>query len=123
MRIMAAVCAGLFLVAALLQYNDPDPLRWMVLYGIAAWGAWSDWRGAPRRLWAAGLLGACVAWMSFLWHSIVAFFIRNDWSLLFATMQAGEPLIEDSREFLGLALVAAWCAWQLLRSPRVPAAR
>jgi hypothetical protein len=27
--------AVLFLVAAAVQYNDPDPLRWMAIYGLA----------------------------------------------------------------------------------------
>ena len=27
--------AVLFLIAAALQYNDPDPLRWMAIYGLA----------------------------------------------------------------------------------------
>jgi hypothetical protein len=29
-------------------------------------------------------------------------------------MKAGEPMIEESREFLGLALVLGWCALALL---------
>ena len=36
MRILAATMTGLFLFAAAVQWNDPDPLRWIALYGLAA---------------------------------------------------------------------------------------
>jgi hypothetical protein len=35
-RILNALMAALFLYSALLQFNDPDPLRWIVIYGVAA---------------------------------------------------------------------------------------
>src|SRR4030081_402167 len=34
-RIIAALMAALFFVAVAVQYNDPDPLRWMAIYGAA----------------------------------------------------------------------------------------
>ncbi|HMB64801.1 MAG TPA: transmembrane 220 family protein [Eudoraea sp.] len=35
-KILALVFALLFLLAALVQYNDPDAFLWYVIYGIAA---------------------------------------------------------------------------------------
>ena len=36
MRTVALVFALLFAAAAIVQYNDPDPLVWILFYGIAA---------------------------------------------------------------------------------------
>jgi hypothetical protein len=36
MRIFAIFLVLLFGTAAYLQHNDPDPMRWMILYGTAA---------------------------------------------------------------------------------------
>ncbi len=109
MRKLHALMGFLFLVAALLQYNDPDPWRWAVTYTVAAWVALSEARGVHRPLLISGLVGACLVWMSFLYPAAQRFMHRGDWSLLAATMKAGQPLIEESREFLGLALVLLWC--------------
>lgn len=35
-KVLSAVFALLFVWAAILQYNDPDPLLWYFIYGIAA---------------------------------------------------------------------------------------
>jgi hypothetical protein len=122
MRIVHGVLAALFALCALLQYNDPDPLRWALLYACAASAAGLAAVGRPQRLLSSALAGACLAWMSFLADGMAAFVRRGDWSLLAATMKAGEPMIEESREFLGLAIVLAWCLLALLegQSPFAP---
>ncbi len=35
-RIVNGVMALLFAVAVAVQYNDPDPIRWMAIYGAAS---------------------------------------------------------------------------------------
>lgn len=35
-KILGYVFAGLFTVGAVLQYNDPDSLHWIIVYGLAA---------------------------------------------------------------------------------------
>ena len=108
----------LFAISALLQYNDPDPVRWAALYASAAVAAGCMAGGRPQPLLMAAVAGACASWMTFEWYSIVAFARRGDWGLLAATMKAGEPLIEESREFLGLAVVLAWCVATLVAARR-----
>ncbi len=34
-KVVGGVFAILFLISAVLQYNDPDPLLWIVIYGMA----------------------------------------------------------------------------------------
>ncbi|MDP5061169.1 MAG: transmembrane 220 family protein, partial [Maribacter sp.] len=35
-KILGYVFAVLFTVGAVLQYNDPDSLNWIIIYGVAA---------------------------------------------------------------------------------------
>ena len=118
MRIVNWIFAALFTISALLQYNDPDPVRWALLYASAAVAAGLVATGRPQRLLMAAIAGACSSWMTFNWDSMVAFAARGDWSLLAATMKAGDPLIEESREFLGLAIVLTWCVVALVAGGR-----
>ncbi|MBM4196254.1 MAG: hypothetical protein FJ197_04030 [Gammaproteobacteria bacterium] len=118
MRIIDATFSLLFLLAAVLQYNDPDPLRWIILYACAALAAGLQAAARPQPLLVAGITGACLAWLSFLEESLRAFVARGDWSLLTATMTASDPLIEESRESLGLLLIAVWCCASLWRTRR-----
>ncbi len=113
MRTIHSLFVVLFAVSALLQYNDPDPARWGLLYAGAAVAAGLTAAGRPQPLLTSALAGACASWMTFVWDGLVAFAERGDWSLLAATMKAGEPMIEESREFLGLGIVLAWCLMSL----------
>jgi hypothetical protein len=109
MRTVHLVFALLFLASAALQYNDPDPLPWAALYLAAAAVAFVAWRARDVRWPALGLAAVSLAWMVTLLPSLRAFLARGDFGLLAATMKAGEPLIEESRECLGLAIVLVYC--------------
>jgi len=106
LRIASAVMALLFFVCILLQYNDPDPVQWMAIYGAATivCGAYA-WRG---RMPAAVPL--VVAGVAILWGVFIALDIHGhfEWHHLAESMHAGTPQIEESRESLGLFIVAAW---------------
>lgn len=114
MQWIHGIAAALFALSAVLQWNDPDPAAWMLLYAAAAvLGALAAAGRAPFTG-LAGLAGVCAVWMALLSGSMAAFLARGDWGLLVATMKAGEPLIEESREFLGLGLVLIWSLLALL---------
>ncbi|MBL7805708.1 MAG: transmembrane 220 family protein [Saprospiraceae bacterium] len=101
--------AVVFVLFALVQYNDPDPLQWILLYGGVAvlyslaargrvyrQGVWL-WLLAAL-VWAATLLPAFLAWIDMGEPSIVE------------SMKAEKPWVELTREFLGLTLAALACA-------------
>jgi Transmembrane family 220, helix len=107
--------AATFLLFALVQYNDPDPFLWMLLYGgtavhfvLAARGrlyrpaVWVWIIGAT--VWAATLAPAFGAWLGMGAPSIVE------------TMKAEKPWVELTREFLGLVLVLLGCGWLLWKT-------
>jgi hypothetical protein len=47
-RVMGSIVLVLLGLAAAVQYNDPDPFRWMLFYGL---GALLGGLGIVRRLW------------------------------------------------------------------------
>ncbi|HEY8550366.1 MAG TPA: transmembrane 220 family protein [Vicinamibacterales bacterium] len=120
MRAANALMAALFFFSAVLQLNDPDPIRWIALYG------------------AAGVLCALAAIdparPSWRWRATVAL-VAAGWALWIATHRSGsagffemfdtwqmkvQP-VEESREIYGLALTAGWLlisAWHGARRRR-----
>jgi len=105
MRAVNAVMAAAFLLSVAVQVNDPDPLRWMAIYGSAAalciawerrWGS----RWLPAAL--AAVAAAWAAWIAA--HTVLAVPLSTalaDWG-----MHAGGS--EQAREVGGLLLVVAW---------------
>lgn len=109
MRAFHLVFAVMFAVFAGLQYNDPDPVGWALLYLAATLLAVGTYRGLRDRHFVRplgfALAAVCLVWMITLRSGIAAFIARGDPALLAASMQAGDPVIEEAREFLGLGIV------------------
>jgi hypothetical protein len=100
------VMAGLFVLSALLQLDDPDAPRWFAIYAAAAAACVA--RHAHARAW---LLAAVVGLVAFVWMAArSAVVLEMKFGDLFGSMKAATPIIEESREFLGLLIVVAWMA-------------
>lgn len=108
--------ALVFSLFALVQYNDPDPAVWMLLYGAVAVLYVLAALGKPyRRLaqlgllvalcWAVTYVPAFIGWLKMGAPSIVG------------TMKAETLYVELTREFLGLVLAAGACGWLVRRKP------
>lgn len=105
--------AVLFLLSAAVQLNDPDPLRWVLLYATAALLA----ALAPLRHPTLRRASGALALIATLWG---AWILSGDLPPLDAQRLAGDPSMqapgtESWREGLGLlfialyhALIAAW---------------
>ena len=99
--------AGLCLLAAVLQYNDPDPLGWIAVYtvtGVLTIGLrrWPDW-------WPAAVLLAVVA---LVWSVAIGPAVLGSVPSEAILRQDGMDVTgaEEAREVLGLWLVAVWSA-------------
>lgn len=109
--LFALLCA----ISAALQYNDPDPVRWIVLYlaaGAAAVVAW-----VQPRAWSAPLVVAVVAlgWAVLLWAGVAGTVETSD---LWKRMSEKGGKVEEMREAGGLSLVViggALAAWRARR--------
>ncbi|MBK6933141.1 MAG: transmembrane 220 family protein [Saprospirales bacterium] len=113
MKIVNWLFAVLFALFAAVQYNDPDPLQWTVLYaGVAVFYALAA-LGRQRYRWAV--------WFWLAWALLWAGFLAPEfWNWLqmgapsiVGSMKAGTPYVEFTREFLGLSVAAAGCVWLL----------
>ena len=102
---LSYVMAALFVLCAVLQYNDPDPVRWMAIYGAGA--AISVLM--PRRKPVAGLgmvVGlACAVWAIWLVHATWGLIALSD---LTGKMSEKGGAVEVGREAGGLAIQAVW---------------
>ena len=106
LRIASGVMAVLFVICVALQYNDPDPVQWMAIYGAAAIvSTIHAWRGRVPVAIPLIVTVAAVVWGVYIATHIHG---RFQWHHLAETMHAGTPQIEESRESLGLFIVAAW---------------
>lgn len=116
-KIVCWTLAVLFTLFALVQYNDPDPVQWILLYGGVAVHFGLAAAGRPYRpavwLW----LAAAIIWALTLLPDFIDWINRGEPSIV-ETMKAEEPWIELTREFLGLLIAAAGCGWLLWKTKR-----
>lgn len=101
------MCA-LFVLAVGVQFNDPDPLRWVAIYGaaflVSAAVAWSG-----RITWIAPVAVAVIAvcWSLALMIGGPA---ASQYSHMFDAWEMKSVSVEEAREATGLLIVAAWMA-------------
>ena len=101
------IMTAVFVFAAALQYNDPDPVRWAAIYLSAA---------AACVLFIAGRLSwfiaGIIALIALVWAGAIA---PGVWgqvspSQMFETWKMTNPVVEEAREMCGLLIVALWVA-------------
>lgn len=102
-RIFNGFMAILFVFAAILQYNDPDPLRWMAIY-LSAAGVFVLYI-VDRLRWPIPLIIGLIA---LTWAGTLAWRVwgRVSISELFAAWEMANPVVEEAREMSGLLIVA-----------------
>tara|TARA_B100000745_G_scaffold96718_1_gene61349 strand:+ start:1393 stop:1797 length:405 start_codon:yes stop_codon:yes gene_type:complete len=103
---------GVLLVfAAVVQYNDPDPYAWLVLYLAAAGVSFAA-------LWFPDLwkIPAVVAVGAFVWAAtLVPTVTQTSFPDLFQSWEMMSREMEEGREFLGLLSVASWTTYLVHR--------
>ena len=103
MKKLAIVLSLIYLASLAVQFNDPDPIRWIVMYGSAMLvAAGTIFRRLP------GVLYVVVAGVASLWMLGL---------LVWAMLDASFTWNEVERELGGLFLVAAGL-WTLLAMRR-----
>lgn len=117
MKISNLILGALFLLSAVAQVNDPDPLAWVGLYGFVA-GVLIFAAFGKRHKWIpiAGIV-VCVIWLASLLPEFIHW-LQMGMPNIAGSMKTEEPHIEYTREFLGLALcmLALGFNWKQARS-------
>lgn len=104
-----------FLFAAAVQYNDPDPIHWMLLYLTSAVCCVLAALGKDRQGLIYALIGMAVIEMAMTGDGFLAWLRVGQENLITAKMTAEKPYIELGREFLGALISFAVALWQALR--------
>lgn len=106
-RVFNWVMIAAFLFSVAVQYNDPDPIRWMLIYGLAAIACILQLRG--RLPWQ---LPAVLGVIAFGWAVSIAprAIGKTTFGAMFQSFEMIDTIVEEAREMGGLLIVAAWMA-------------
>ncbi len=123
-RVLNAVMIPIFAISVYVQYNDPDPLAWMAIYGAALISCVLVVR--DRRYWQFSVLIGAIAlgWAASLLPHVLG---RVALEQMFESWTMNNnPLVEEARESGGLLIVASWMLLQSLAirfaAPAIPQA-
>ncbi len=102
---LAWVMAALLAVCVVLQYNDPDPIRWMAIYGAGAVIS----ALLPRNrnyVWPGVVFGlAATAWAGYLIYRVWGVVSLSDF---IGKMSEKGGAVEEEREAGGLLIEGIW---------------
>ncbi len=106
----------LYVFSTAVQYNDPDPLVWMAVYGLAAVACGVAWKRPLHWELPALLVVVALPWGSLLLAGAVG---KANAQETFGVFSMGaNPAAEEIREGLGLYLVTAWMVVLTVRARR-----
>ena len=109
MKLFNIICCLLFILFAILQYNDPDPYLWMPIYLYAAVLCWLAFRNKYYpKLMLAGIAVYAVygIYLLFTNDGVIDWMSKHNAENIASEMKASTPWIEDTREFFGLCLLS-----------------
>jgi hypothetical protein len=95
-----------FALAVFVQLNDPDPLRWVLIYSLAAGFTVAFHLGRLDWRFSAAVVAVTVVWAATLVPTVIAH--PPPMSDVFGDVKMYAPGVEEAREAGGLALVAIW---------------
>ena len=119
MRIVNLILAVMFLGFAFVQVNDPDPVVWILIYGLMAatcvMAAFDYYLPKVLIVYAVLLAGYAV----YYFPGVQEWLQHENKAMLFDNIAKMEfSYIEESREFLGLMICLAVLAMHVYRSRR-----
>jgi len=103
MKILNLLLAIVFALFALAQYNDSDGWTWIIMYLFVAVTSFFAFRGDYNRGILAVALILMLGWLALLLPDFLEW-INLGMPSIADEMQAKNPYIEITREFLGLLL-------------------
>jgi len=107
-KIANRAMAVLFVFGAAVQYNDPDPWRWIAIY-LAAAGVSLI---ADRRPAGAALPALAVGVIALVWGETTSLSVqgRDVYTHMFDAWEMRAPGVEEAREVSGLFIIGVWMA-------------
>ena len=112
-KILTVVFGLVFIIFSLVQYNDPDPVGWILIYAAIALLCFLSVFGIYRKWIAYSVLAISAIWMITLFPSLWQWLRYEPADALIYGMSPDKMYIEESREFLGL-LMGASCIFYII---------
>jgi len=120
-RLLTGTMAVLFLLGAAVQYNDPDPLRWMAIYLAAAAACLLHVLGKSRWWLPAIVAAVALGWAVTLAPAVIP---NVRIAEMFAAWEMANERVEDGREMYGLLIIFVYmCVLGLMQRRRNGPAR
>ena len=102
-----------FILFAIVQLNDPDPIIWVILYALVAIiSLIGNFRVLSRKLIYSLFFGYLI-YAGYYFLYFIDFLQIENKEELFGEMVYEKPYLEGTREFLGLVLAAFALLFQL----------
>ena len=109
-----------FVLSALVQFNDPDPAQWIVIYSLAALVCVLGFFRSST-VWAPALVGAgALIWAVLLLPAAVQSNLELSLAAVFGSAAMKNERVEVVREIGGLLIVSFWMAYLSFRSKKSP---
>jgi hypothetical protein len=94
-----------FIFSVIVQLNDPDPVRWVLIYAFAAFACALELLRRSHWILPAALAVASLAWAATLAPRVIG---KVRFADLFAEFEMKNLAIEEAREMWGLVIIAVW---------------
>lgn len=104
MKILNIFLAIIFILFAVVQFNDPDPYFWVAIYGAVAAVSVFAIRQKYNRPFLIFLMAICVVGSIYYFPGLIELFSDHEIGDIAKSMKAEKPFIEKSRESLGLMI-------------------
>ncbi len=108
MKIFNSIFLVLFVVSAGLQYNDPDPALWILIYLFGALNCYFSIRELNYPLinqTGIVLLFIYAMFLFFDKDGVLTWLTEHQAENIAGSMKASTPWIEETREFFGLTII------------------
>ena len=116
MKVINISLALIFVIFAYIQLNDPDPLYWILVYGGPFVLLIRRTFGKHNQFWNGVCIGAVLTGMNNTAASFEQYLTSNSPLIILNNMN-NDAYIENSREFIGLALTLIILAGCSIRKP------
>ncbi|MGI9308561.1 MAG: transmembrane 220 family protein [Gammaproteobacteria bacterium] len=91
-------------VIAIIQINDPDPVYWVGVYGLASLVALLNAFDNRKPFLAAMTVGMIVSGLIYAAPGFVEYLQAGDFEKITASMDGPDKYVEPAREFIGLLI-------------------
>jgi hypothetical protein len=102
----------------IVQYNDPDPIQWMSMYGlVVVVCVMAAYKKYSQPLIAIGIV-VSIIWAATLMPSVIDYFSNHKSNEIFENMTPSKLFIEEARECFGLIISALVLIWKFSESQK-----